>query len=743
MKLDMTSLRSRVARRIFSLFVLCALVPIGVLAVISFREVTTQLNEQSRSRLRQGSKALGLSLYERLLFLETELRIVAANLQTRGSSPDPPLKDIEQRFTAVALLAGGDGNLPVFGELQNPAEFTESEWRHLRSGKTLLSVQHHPARRPRTLMSRAADSQDLERGVLQAEIKPEHLWSVAEKNTLPAMTELCVLDYSHIVLFCSLEGGISFHEQVGLDPSWSSSGEFDWAHDGREYLAAYWSIPLKFNFLAPQWTIVLFEAKADILAPMARFKRIFPLVIALFTGMVVLLSLSQIRRILVPLEKLHEGTRRIGSRDFASRVVVRSGDEFEDLAASFNMMADRLARQFKTLAAMADVDRAILSVLDTERIVRTVLARMPDVLSCDAVAVTVLASQDRGQVHVSAPPHENGPTVENVDLPADALTELRENPQRLSIDPGASLPGYLAPLARCGCASFVSLPVFFKETLSAIISLGYSGAQLPDEETLSHARQIADQVAIGISNSRLYSEIEAQALSLEKANKVKDEFLSVMSHELRTPLTVVKGYTGMQLEGLFGQITEEQEKALRLVMSRTDDLLALITTILEATRIESQTVEVVHKEVDLRALLEILKTKYMFREKKEITMSWEYPLDLPAIRTDPEKLGQILENLINNAVKFTARGSVVVSARREGGDVEFNIRDTGIGIPADALPVIFEKFRQLDSSDNRLYEGAGLGLYIVKKFTELLGGKLEVVSAPGEGSVFSVRIPCS
>jgi signal transduction histidine kinase len=686
---------------------------------------------------------MGISTYERLLFLETELRMIAANLQNGVLSPHPFAKDLERRFTSVALLDSGHGHAALFGELRNPPELTEAETAHLGSGKTVLSVQHRQGLPPRILMTRAVDRRDVRRGVLLAEVNRAHLWDLGDENTLPPMMELCVLDQSHIVLFCSMEGITSFHEQIGLDTAWSSSGGFEWSHRNREYLAGYWSLPLKFNFFSPQWTVVLFEAKTDILAPMARFKRIFPLVIVLFSGMVLLLSLSQIRRILVPLERLHEGTRRIAVRDFGSRVVVRSGDEFEELAESFNIMADLLARQFNALATMADIDRAILSVLDTEKIVRTVLARMPDVLSCDAIAVALLESEDRAHVYVSAASHKDELSVERVDLTADVLRALHENPQRLSHNGGGSLPGYLAPLARHGCASFVSLPVFFKEGLSAIIVLGYSRAQLPDEETFSHARQIADQVAIGISNSRLYRQIEAQAISLEKANKVKDEFLGVMSHELRTPLTVVKGYTGMHLDGLFGQINQEQEKALRLVMTRTNDLLALITTILEATRIESETIEVMREEVDLRALLETLKAKYSFWENKEIAMSWEYPHDLPVMTTDPEKLAQILENLVNNAVKFTAQGSVIVSARRAAGNVEFNVQDTGIGIPADALPLIFEKFRQLDSSDNRLYEGAGLGLYIVKKFTELLGGTLEVASQPGKGSLFSVKIPCA
>jgi signal transduction histidine kinase len=736
-----------VARRIFALFVLCAIVPIVVLAIISFTEVTRQLSDQSRARLRQGSKAVGMSIYERLLFLEADMKMIAANLRTGGFQiklpPDSLSRDFQSRFASLALAHDPARQVPLFGQLQNPPEFTEAERRHLSSGRAVISVQRRQNLPARTLMSCAADPRDPTQGVLIGEIEPAYLWGLGEENTLPPLAELCVLDGSYRVLACSFAEAVSFAEQIKSHVFRSSIGEFEWRRQDKGYLAGYWSLPLKFNFFVPHWTVVLLESKPDILAPTARFTRIFPLVILMFLGMVLLLILSQIKRILVPLEKLHEGTRRIAMRDFGSRVIVRSRDEFEELAASFNMMADRLARQFNALATMADIDRAILSVLDTEKIVRAVLARMPDVLSCDAIAVTVIDSQNRADVHVSGGTRSNEVVVEKINLTPEALGTFHESPQYLLLSPDGSVPDYLAPLARRGCSSFLSLPVFFKESLSAVISLGFSLVRALDDETLLHARQIADQVAIAISNSRLYQQLGEQALSLEKANRVKDEFLSVMSHELRTPLTVVKGYTGMHLEGLLGQINQEQEKALRLVMTRTNDLSALITTILEATRIESETIEVIREEVDLRALIETLKAKYSFWENKNITMSWEYPLDLPVIRTDSEKLAQILENLINNALKFTAEGSVMVSARREDGNVEFNVHDTGVGIPADALPVIFEKFRQLDSSDNRPYEGAGLGLYIAKTFTELLEGRLEVASEPGKGSRFSVKIPCS
>ncbi len=254
---------------------------------------------------------------------------------------------------------------------------------------------------------------------------------------------------------------------------------------------------------------------------------------------------------------------------------------------------------------------------------------------------------------------------------------------------------------------------------------------------------LANQAAIAIYNSQLYEQTKKQAADLVKSNRVKDEFLSVMSHELRTPLTAVMGYTAMVKDGAFGEINPKQEKALQKVMDRARDQLAMITSILQATHMEAGAAKAECRGVELGNLLDEVRSSFdMFRDK-QITLHWDYPCDLPVVKTDREKLRYILQSLIHNAIKFTDKGYVTVSAWYVPGAerVEFKVADTGIGIPKEKTPIIFEMFRQADSSETRLYGGVGLGLYIVKKYTELLGGTVEVESEVGKGSKFTVRIP--
>ena len=251
------------------------------------------------------------------------------------------------------------------------------------------------------------------------------------------------------------------------------------------------------------------------------------------------------------------------------------------------------------------------------------------------------------------------------------------------------------------------------------------------------------EAALALRNAELYEQSKKQAEDLERANKAKGEFLSVMSHELRTPLNVVMGYAAIIKDRMLGPINADQEKALAKVLSRAQHQLTMINGILMATQMESGTVKAAHQKLDLRDFLDDVRSNYEIPLDREIAVEWKYPVDLPVIETDPDKLRQILQNLVNNAIKFTERGSVTVSARCLNGEgrVVFKVADTGIGIPKQAQPLIFERFRQMDSSETRPYGGVGLGLYIVKNFTEALGGEITLESEPGTGSIFTVTLP--
>ena len=256
------------------------------------------------------------------------------------------------------------------------------------------------------------------------------------------------------------------------------------------------------------------------------------------------------------------------------------------------------------------------------------------------------------------------------------------------------------------------------------------------------ARILVRSIRYASERKQAYEEMARLAADLARANKVKDDFLSVMSHELRTPLITIMGYAQLLEADFSGEATSEHGKAACVIRHKSDELLRMIYRILEAVKIESGKVVIVPGTVNLSDFMKDLSKSYSVAVKKNVAVDWDYPTRLPNILTDATKLNQILQNLIDNAIKFTHHGHVTISVRDvpDRRSVEFTVRDTGIGISKDVLPIIFDKFHQADSSEKRDHEGIGLGLYIAKKFTDMLCGNITVESHLGTGSEFTVTI---
>lgn len=509
-------LRTRVARRILGLFVLCALLPIGTLAVVSYREVANQLNDQSRTRVRQGSKATGMAILERLEFLDEALRLVGSRLDRLGIV-DPGLGRTtasgDPRFGAVAL--DREGRLvPLSGSLSAVPTLGPDEREHLELGGSVLLIPS-PSPDPVILMARAVDGRDLDRGILWASLESGYLWGL---SALPSGTDICVLDHNQLPLVpprvsrCP-PAALARQQLAPQLAAATNGGAFEWADEyGDEFVAGHWPMFLRPSYLAPNWSVVLSESKASVLAPMANFRQTFPLAVLLALWVVLLLSNIQIRKSMDPLVKLQEGTRRIAQRDFDSRVTVSSRDEFEDLATSFNSMARQLGRQFSALTAINEIDRAVLSVLDTERIIETVLSRTSELLGCDGVSMS-LAPTHSGKgpwTLVAVAGRDAGKIVREIRISGDEIRELRNRPDHLVTQPTDGVRSYidLEAFASRDIRFFLVLPLFLKREVGGVIAIGYREPPSLTDDDLVQARQLADQVAVALSNTRLVEELD-------------------------------------------------------------------------------------------------------------------------------------------------------------------------------------------------------------------------------------------
>jgi PAS domain S-box-containing protein len=236
--------------------------------------------------------------------------------------------------------------------------------------------------------------------------------------------------------------------------------------------------------------------------------------------------------------------------------------------------------------------------------------------------------------------------------------------------------------------------------------------------------------------------LQWQSQEVERANKLKSEFLASMSHELRTPINALIGYSALLLDGVLGDVNPKQRDALGRGRAAAEHLLALINDILDLAKIEAGKMPLHLEDVSLREVtLEVTQQIEPMVRKKQLDFGIDVAPDCPVIYTDRTKIKQVLLNLLSNAVKFTNHGRVSVEAQCASGGVRIDVVDTGIGIRASDLQAIWEDFRQVDQSRTREFGGTGLGLSITRKLLERLGGSVTVQSRYGEGSTFSVYLP--
>jgi putative nucleotidyltransferase with HDIG domain len=496
-------LRTRVARRVLLLFSVCALVPVAALAVTSYFVVSKQLHDQSLERVTHENREARQAVAERLTNVRLDLAGISEMLRRRmGEGPLEGALDsfvtASPRLRGVTLQTGSDEAVRLGGPASVPSALSAKQRENLGSGKEVLAIAHGEAG-PMIFVGRILEVRAGTQHVVWLSLDHEYLAVGEEGRSIPTDMELCLLDYEYTVLFCTMplaDATVNEWRSGATVPS-----QFEWRSGGETYIGGSTQISLGYEWASPNLTVVVSQPRLDFFDSVGTFKRWFPLIILLTVLVALYLSNVQIRTSMDPLEKLQEGTQRIAARDFDSRVHVESQDEFQDLATSFNAMANRLGRQFNALTTINEIDRAVLSALDTDVIVDTVLARARGVIECDGVALSLAESDGAAPQWTlfATAANGSGRAVKNVQLSEEELGELAKHREFM----------FLGPERR---PSYLDVPVFrdggIRSFLAGAITLGYTHDPPVGEEDVVQARQLADQVAVALSNARLLEELD-------------------------------------------------------------------------------------------------------------------------------------------------------------------------------------------------------------------------------------------
>ena len=396
-------------------------------------------------------------------------------------------------------------------------------------------------------------------------------------------------------------------------------------------------------------------------------------------------------------------------------------------------------------AALAHVGQTLSKHLGEADVLERVNRLAIDAVGCDWSSLFIF-DEHRGVYRLASNVGSRPDVVSDLrplEFPPDSLPLLQAlRPGELVAITHADEQDLVPPdlLRRLGVASALYAPVARREDIIGILVIGFAervGAFSRRERRLTLG--IAHTTAITLENGRLITDLQA-------ANHLKSEFVATMSHELRTPINVIMGYTEMLADGVFKPHEPEWSGTITRIQEHAVELLDLVSATLDMGRLESGRDTVTITDVDLARLLAGVRRELKPLTANGVLLTWQNDLGDDPILTDAVKLKTILKNLIGNALKFTTAGfvDVIVQARSRSDteeDVVFTVRDTGIGISPADLPVIFEMFRQVDSSSTRRFSGVGLGLHIAQRLVQLLGGTIAVESMPGSGSTFTVTLP--
>jgi PAS domain S-box-containing protein len=465
-------------------------------------------------------------------------------------------------------------------------------------------------------------------------------------------------------------------------------------------------------------------------------------------------------------------TSAVGQTELARRELLLV-DPLEGSDLLFELLSSRATDErqgtyvVSILRNVTDLARAKEEIEESYRTLRAAQAEVRDErhrldLIIDSVADPILVTDQEGDIVLMNEPAERLFTAASSARDSE-LRHVRAN--------GAHLTSFVSNVLTRGGEQRYRGEIQLTDPVSGRPSPveALAGQILSEQGELMWVVTILHDLTEAIEKGRLYEQLKAasaelernvqeataelahqnellrrQHIALEQASALKSQFLANMSHEFRTPLNAILGYTHMLLHGVTGAVSEAQRKSLTRIDSNSRHLLALINDILDITRIEAGRMPLNLTAFKIPELVEeVMAELEPIIRRSNLAVRADMPRSLPAFKSDRQKVKQIVLNFLSNALKFTPAGTVTIKAAYDAKErtIAISVTDSGVGIAVDDQAKVFEDFRQLDSSPARGYGGTGLGLSICRRLSQMLGGTIELESAPGRGSTFTLLLP--
>ncbi len=385
--------------------------------------------------------------------------------------------------------------------------------------------------------------------------------------------------------------------------------------------------------------------------------------------------------------------------------------------------------------------------LELDALLDLIVTTLREVLHCRGVSLALLDQESQVlEIKAAAGLQPKWRTSAKLKVGEGVSGKVAATATPLYVPDARSLPDFIFfdPVVR----SLLVVPLMVQERVIGTLAIDQT---LPDAFTQDDERVVsiaAAQAAMAIENAQLYATLKERANNLEQAyrelqevDRVKDELIQNVSHELRTPLTFIKGYAELLLDGDLGPLTAAQRDALHIVDEKTNALTRLVNDIIYLQRVQRESLNLALQDMGELARLALQSCEAAVA-LSGINLRSDIEADLPLIPVDRDRINQVFDNLLGNAIKFSQSGGAIsIAVKDDGDEIRITVSDTGIGIPADKLDKVFDRFYQVDGSATRRYGGAGLGLAIVRRIIEAHGGRIWAESIVGQGSSFIFQLP--